>query len=82
MYLQMLLDLVVQLWWQPHPASLAGTALGQRHGDAGAAAENHLVAREQIRIDILGDLLAGLAILADVALELFDFRRDFLFRRG
>ena len=81
MYLPMLLNLVVQLWRQPHPASLAGSALRQGNRDAGAPVENHLVAREQICIDMFGDLLARLAMLADVALELFDFGRDFLFRR-
>src|SRR5258708_9443482 len=43
--LQMLLDLVVQLWRQTHPASLAGPAFRQRNRDARATAEDHLVAR-------------------------------------
>src|SRR5579859_3085343 len=53
MHLQMLLNLIVKLRWQAHPATLAGTALGLRHGHAGTAAKDYLVALEQRDVDIL-----------------------------
>src|SRR5665213_1339382 len=78
MNLQMLLDLVVKLRWQPHPTSLAGTALGFGNGNTGATAEEHLVAGEQGRVDILGHQVAVNVLFADGDLEVFDLSRGLL----
>ena len=41
--------LIVKLWWQAHPATVAGAIFRFGYGPPGAAAEDHFVAREQGR---------------------------------
>src|SRR5580658_6878958 len=72
----MLLNLGEQLRRQAHPASLAGTSLGERDRDAAAAVEDHVVALNQVRVDPAYDLVALFAGRGDRGLELLDFGGD------
>jgi hypothetical protein len=58
MDLEKLLNLVVELRWKPHTASLAGAPFCECNRRAIAALENHFVSLAQARIDIRGEFIA------------------------
>src|SRR5580704_18463561 len=81
MDLEMLLDLVVELWRQPHPASLASARLRQRDRDTAAPAEDHLVALQQYVVDRRRRAVALDALALNRHLQLFDLGRDLFLGR-
>src|SRR5215470_17627888 len=76
------LNLIIELWRQPHPTALASTATGFSHRQSVTPAEDHLVALEQCAFEIAGHQVAFEALLGDRNFEVFNLRGDFLLGRS
>jgi hypothetical protein len=71
--------LIVELRRQAHPAAVARPVFGFGNGDSGAAAEDHFVASEQRRFDILRHLITVEPLFRQTDLQVFDLGGDLLF---